>query len=81
MEETNNENLMLREVGNTRHTRGHSKKLRKGRCLNSIKKYSFPQRNIEVWNKLSDAVVSAKSVHNFKEKLGKCRYGNGTTRV
>ncbi len=47
MEETDNENLMLSLVGNTRHTRGHSKKLRKGRCLINIKKYSFPQRNIE----------------------------------
>ncbi len=67
MEETDKENLMLREVGNTRHTQGHSKKLRKGKSLNNIKKYSFPQRNIEVWNKLSDAVVSAKHVHNFRE--------------
>ncbi len=57
MEETDNENRMLREEGSTRYTRGHGKKLRKGACLNNIKKYSFSQRNIEVWNKLGEDVV------------------------
>ncbi|MPC26017.1 hypothetical protein E2C01_019144 [Portunus trituberculatus] len=55
------------------------KKLRKGRCLRDVKKYIFPQRCVETWNSLSEKVVSAKSVHSFKEKLDKCRYGDGAT--
>ncbi len=35
--EVGNEELLLRAVGNTRNTRGHSKKLRKGRCLKDKK--------------------------------------------
>ncbi len=76
MDETDNENLLLMEI---QDTRGHCKKLRKGRCLNNIKKSSFLQRNIEVWNKLSDDILSAKCVQRFKGKLDKCRYGDRTT--
>ncbi|XP_050692945.1 uncharacterized protein LOC126983856 [Eriocheir sinensis] len=81
MEEVDNEKLLLREEPSSRNTRGHSKKLRKGRCSRDIKKYSFPQRNIEVWNRLSEEIVSAKSVQSFKEKLDNYRYGDGTTRA
>ncbi len=49
--------------------------------MRDIKKYNFLQRNIEVCNGLSEEVVSAKSVHNFKEKLDKYRYGDGATRA
>ncbi|MPC51499.1 Protein NRDE2 [Portunus trituberculatus] len=34
-------------------------------------------RCFETWNNLSKEVVSATSVHSFKEKLDKCRYGDG----
>ena len=81
MEEADNEELLITERREIGFTRGHTKKLRKGRCLNNVKKNSFPHRNIEVWNKLSEEVISVKTVHQLKEKLDKCRYGDGTTRV
>ena len=81
MEEADNEELLLTERREIGFTRGHTKKLRKGRCLNNVKKNSFPHRNIEVWNKLSEEIISVKTVHQLKEKLDKCRYGDGTTRV
>ena len=61
--------------------RGHGKKLRKGTCLRDIKKYSFPQRSVEVWNSLRQEVVEVSSVHQMKERLDKCRYGDGTNRA
>ena len=81
MDEVDNNELILKEEIDNRHTRSHSKKLRKGRCLRDVKKYSFPQRCIETWNGLNEEVVSAKSVHSFKEKLDRCRYGDGATRA
>lgn len=51
-----------------------SKKRSKDRCLRDSKKYSFPQRNIEAWNSLSEGVISTRSVDNFKEKFDKYRY-------
>ena len=81
MDQVDNENLILREENTGRSMRSHSKKLRKGRCLRDVKKYSFPQRCVEAWNGLSEEVVSAVNVHSFKEKLDKCRYGDGATRA
>ena len=79
MDIVDNKDLLMREEIVGRSTRGHSMKLRKGRCLRDVKKYSFPQRCVEMWNELSEEVISAKSVHSFKERLDKYRYGDGTT--
>ncbi|MPC74578.1 hypothetical protein E2C01_068941 [Portunus trituberculatus] len=81
MDQVDNEKLILREEYDIRNTRLHSKELRKGRCLRDVKKYSFPQRCVETWNSLSKEVVSATSVHSFKEKLDKCRCGDGATQA
>ena len=67
-----------RETG---YFRGHKKKLVKGRCLKNTKKYSFPQRTIDIWNGLSEVTVTAESVHSFKAKLNMERYGDRTTRA
>ena len=58
-------------------TRGHGKKLKKDRCLKDVKKYSFPQRSVDVWNGLSADVVSAKTISGFKTKVDKTRYQGG----
>ena len=79
MDIVDNEDLLMREETDGRSMRGHSMKLRKGRCLKDIKKYSFPQRCVEAWNELSEEVITAKSIHSFKEKLDQYRYGDGTT--
>ena len=81
LDEVDNEKLMLKEDNTNRTTRSHSKKLTKGSCLKDVKKYSFPQRCVEVWNSLSEEVVTARSVHSFKGKLDLYRYGDGATRV
>ena len=59
-------------------TRGHGKRLKKENCRRDIKKYSFPHRVVDTWNGLSEDVVNAGSVHNFKDKLDKTRYKDGT---
>ena len=81
LDEVDNEQMMLKEDSTNRTTRSHSKKLTKGLCLKDVKKYSFPQKCVEVWNGLSEEVVTAKSVHSFKGKLDVYRYGDGATRV
>ena len=51
-------NILSKEE--TAYTRGH-KKLKKGRCLNNTKKYSFPHRSIDTWNSLKE-VIEVNSV-------------------
>ncbi|MPC32942.1 hypothetical protein E2C01_026278 [Portunus trituberculatus] len=48
----------------------------KSHCLKNIKKFSFPHRTVNIWNELSEEIVAVESVHKFKEKLVKCRYGD-----
>ena len=36
-----------------------------------VRKYSFPQRTINVWNKLSTDCVHASSVNVFKNRIDK----------
>ena len=46
-------------------TRGHSQKVQKAIGRKDIKKYSFPYRAIEEWNRLPPEVVEATSIGNF----------------
>ena len=48
-------------------TRGHELKLVTNRCLLYIRKYSFSQRTINEWNKLSTDCVTVSSVNMFKK--------------
>ena len=50
-------------------TRGHVVKLVKDQCRLDIRKYSFPQRTINEWNKLSTDCITANSVNMFKNKV------------
>ena len=59
--------------------RGHSKRIRKRQCLRDTKKYSFPHRTVDVWNGLSEEIVTAAaSVQKFKEMLDIYSYGDRT---
>ncbi len=60
--------------------RGHGKKLRKGNSLRDMKKYSFSQRSVDMWNKLKE-VVEVRNVHQMEEKLDNYRYGDGTNKA
>ena len=68
-------------VRDSRDTRGHDMKLKKTTCRRDIKKYSFPNRSIEIWNKLNETVVNARNIHEFKAKLDAYRYGDRTARA
>ena len=50
-------------------TRGHEVTLVKDQCRLDIKKYSFSQRKMNEWNKLSTECVTASSVSVFKNKV------------
>ena len=47
-------------------TRGHEVTLVKDQCRLDIRKYSFSQRTINQWNKLSTDCVTARNVNMFK---------------
>jgi len=61
--------------------RGHSMKLSKQRTVRTshdVRKFSFSQRVVQEWNKLSEDVVEATTVNQFKNILDKFwqRYGH-----
>lgn len=78
IERIDRENFIVRDEG---RTRGHSYKLKKGRCKGDVRKYSFPYRSIDKWNSLGEEVVCARSIHKFKENLDKVELGSGTIRA
>ena len=68
-------------VWDATNTRGHGKRLKKTRCLQDVKKYSFPHRSIDAWNGLDSETVEAGCMHDFQAKSDRERYGDGTPRV
>lgn len=78
LEKVDKKDYIVKDKG---RTRGHRYKLRKGRCKGDVRKYSFPYRSIDQWNKLGDEVVCAKNIHIFKDKLDKYNSGSGTIRA
>jgi len=52
-------------------TRGNRYKLTKHYCHYDLRKYTYTDRVIPIWNSLSDYVVSAEMVNNFKRHLDK----------
>lgn len=58
----------MQHTADQTHT-AHSMKLRKGRCLRDIKKCSFPQRCVKVWNELSEEMITAEYAQ-FQGKAG-----------
>ena len=49
-------------------TRRHEVKLVKDQCRLDFRKYSFSQRTINEWNKLSTDCITASSVNMFKNR-------------
>ena len=68
----------LIKMASSNYLRGHPNKILKDICTSDIRKYSFPYRSIETWNKLSTDVVCAASVSQMKDKLDKCRQRDRT---
>ena len=56
-------------VKEERMTRGHGVILAKKQCRLDIRKFSFSQRTVNEWNRLSTDCVGASSVNIFKNKI------------
>ena len=59
------------EIKESKITRGHNYTLVRKQSRLDVRKYSFSQRTINVWNKLSTDCVHASSVNMFKNKIDK----------
>ena len=59
------------EINESKITRGHNYTLVKKQSRLDVRKYSFSQRTINVWNNLSTDCVQASSVNMFKNKIDK----------
>ena len=51
--------------------RGYNFTLVKKQSRLDVRKFSFSQRTINVWNKLSEGCVHASSVNMFKNRINK----------
>ena len=60
-------NIFL-EIKESKITRGHNYTLVKKHNRLDVRKYSFSQRTITVWNNLSTDCVHASSVNNVQEQ-------------
>ena len=56
------------DMGGSR-TRGHCLKLRKKSSAQDVRKYFFSLRIVNKWNMLDENVVTASSIHSFKDKF------------
>ena len=63
--------IFFLEINQTKITRGHNFTLVKKQSRLDVRKFSFSQRIINVWNKLSTECVHADSVNMFKNKIDK----------
>ena len=59
------------EIKESKITRGHNFTLVKEQSRLDVRKFSFSQRTINVWNKLSEECVHASSVNMFKNRMDK----------
>ena len=59
------------EIKESKITRGHNFTLVKKQSRLDVRKFSFSQRTINVWNKLSTECVNASSVNMFKNRIDK----------
>ena len=59
------------EIKESKITRGHNFTLVKKQSRLDVRKFSFSQMSINVWNKLSTECVHASSVNVFKNRIDK----------
>ena len=52
-------------------TRGHSRKLYKKRSRLNVRVNAFSNRVVDVWNSLTESVVTAPTLNTFKSRLNK----------
>ena len=59
------------KIKQSKIARGHNVTLVKKQSRLDVRKFSFSQRTINTWNKLSTECVHASSVNMFKNKIDK----------
>ena len=59
------------EMKESKITRGHNFTMVKKQSRLDVRKFSFSQRTINVWNKLSEECVHASSVNMFNNRIDK----------
>ena len=59
------------EINESKITRGHKFTLVKKQSRLDVRKFSFSQRTINVWNTISEECVRSSSVNMFKNKIYK----------
>ena len=59
------------EIKESKITRGHNFTLVKKQSRLHVRKFSFSQRTMNVWNKLSAECVHASSVNMFNNRIDK----------
>ena len=69
------------EINESKITRGHNFTLVKKHSRLDVRKFSFSQRTINVWNKLSEECVHASSVNMFKNRIDKYLVKAGTHKI
>ena len=62
-----------------KRTRGYDFTSVKGQSRLDVRKYSFSQRTVNEWNKLSADCVHSSSVNMFKNRIGNCLVRTGFT--
>ena len=62
--------IFFLEIKESKRTRGHNFTLVKKQSRLDVRKFSFSQRTINVWNKLSTC-IHASSVNMFKNRIDK----------
>ena len=67
------------EIKESKITRGHNYTLVKKQSRLDVRKFSFSQRTINVWNNLSTDCVHASVVNMFKNKIDKYLVNAGYT--
>ena len=71
--------IFFLEIKESKITRGHNFTLVKKQSRLDVLKFSFSQRTINVWNKLSTECVNASSVNMFKNRIDKYLVNAGYT--
>ena len=71
--------IFVFEIRQSNITREHNFTLVKKQSRLDVRKFSFSQRTINVWNKLSTECVHASGVNMFKNKIDKCLVKAGYT--
>ena len=60
------------KIKESKITRGHNSTLVKEQSRLDARKYSFSQRTIDVWNKLSTDCAHSSSINMFRNRIDKC---------